>query len=190
MHPRQLNSMLKESLSIEAIRSTNLTKTANDYNTTRKTVYRHKTKALNAINDAFSAKSHNDRVLYHLPITKDYIKTTIVALHGIAKVSERDIQSVIECLFDYSISIGSINGVLNDISLTARAINSSYTHENCKHSASDECFHQGKPVLAVSDIPSKFCLLLELEDIANTDMFSVRRFMIYFAYFDRLWTSL
>ena len=165
--------MLKKSLSVEAVRSTNITKTANDYNTTRKTVYHYKDKALNAINNAFSTQSHDDKVLYHLPITKDYIKMTIVSLHGIAKVSERDIQSVIECLFDYSISTGTINGVLNDISLKARAINSSYTHENCKHSASDECFHQGKPVLAVSDIPSKFCFLLELEDTLNEDVWTM-----------------
>ena len=54
--------------------------------------------------------------------------------------------------------------MLNQISKVAENVNGSYTFENCKSSTSDECYHRGDPILAVADIPSKFCLLLERED--------------------------
>ena len=48
-------------------------------------------------------------------------------------------------------------------------VSGTYTLENCKSSTSDECYHRGDPILAVADIPSKFCLLLEREDKLDQD---------------------
>lgn len=161
--PKQFSSTFQKCLALEALSSNNISELSKKNNTTRKTVYKYRDQAVAAINDHFSDMKEND-VLYHVPVTKDLIKTAVVTLSGVCKSSERDIQSAVYYLYDYSISTGSISNILNEISITSGHINVTYTLEGCKDSASDECYHRGDPILAVADIPSRFCLLLERED--------------------------
>jgi hypothetical protein len=41
------------------------------------------------------------------------------------------------------------------------------------HSASDEVFHRNLPILAVVDIPSRYCALLRKEDSRDADVWGV-----------------
>ena len=152
----------KSNLAYEALSSNNISDTSRNNKTSRKTVYKYRDEAKLAIDQHFEEK--DESILYNIPISKSSIDTAIVTLSGVCKASERDIQTAIHYLYDYSVSTGHINGVLNQISKVAENVNGSYTFENCKSSTSDECYHRGDPILAVADIPSKFCLLLERED--------------------------
>ena len=153
----------QQCLAIDAIRSNNLSATARAHDTSRRTVYRYKEKASTAINKSFDDATTND-VLYTIPVTKQFIEASVIGLFGICKASERDIQQFSKSVLDYSISIGKINNILNDASDIAHAVNTSYDLSDCNDSTSDECFHRGDPVLAVADIDSKFCFMLERED--------------------------
>ena len=156
------SNSFKSNLAYEALSSNNISDTSRNNKTSRKTVYKYRDEAKLAIDQHFEEK--DESTLYNMPISKSSIDTAIVTLSGICKASERDIQTAIHYLYDYSISTGHINGVLNRTSKVAGNVNDTYTFENCKSSTSDECYHRGYPVLAVADIPSKFCLLLERED--------------------------
>jgi len=163
----RFSSDVKQRLALDALKSENISETAKGYNTTRRTVYTYRNKAanaVNAVNDAFNAQQPDDKVLYYIPVTKSYIESAVTGLFGIGKVSERDTQLYLHYIFDYDISIGSINTILSRSSDSAHSINQSYSFESCQDSTSDECYHRGDPILSVADIPSKFCLLLERED--------------------------
>ena len=164
--PTQLSSTFQKCLALEALASNNISELARKNNTTRKTIYKYKDRAVTAIDNHFD-NLKDDEVLYHIPVTKGLIKTAVVILSGVCKSSERDIKSTIYYMYDYSISTGSISYILNEISDTSGKVNNTYTFENCKDSTSDECYHRGDPILSVADIPSKFCLLLEREDNLN-----------------------
>jgi hypothetical protein len=161
------STAFKSNLAYEALSSNNISDTSRNNKTSRKTVYKYRDEAKLAIDQHFEEK--DESTLYDMPISKSSIDTAIVTLSGICKASERDIQTTIHYLYDYSISTGHINGVLNRISKAAGNVNNAYTFENCKSSTSDECYHRGDPLLAVADIPSKFCLLLEREDKLDQD---------------------
>ncbi len=163
---------IKQSLALDALKSENISKTARDYNTTRSTVYNYRDIAVNAVNECIDDKNDND-VLYVIPVTKGYIKSVVNGLFGICKSSQRDSQLFLHDLFDYKISIGAINSILTQSSNDAHKINQSYSLERCKDSTSDECFHQGDPILSVADIPSKFCLLLERDDYIDHDVWEM-----------------
>jgi hypothetical protein len=160
--PKLFSMTFQKSLALEALSSDNISELSRNNQTTRKTVYEYRDEAVLAINNHFELA--NDDVLFNIPVTKALIETAVVTLSGVCKGSERDIRSTILYLYDYSISTGSINNILNSISNTAGDINNGYNLEDCKNSTSDECFHRGDPILAVADIPSKFCLMLERED--------------------------
>lgn len=163
--PNRLTPAIKSNLSLalDALRSDNISKTAREHNTTRRTIYKYKAKATNAVNDIFDTQN-NDEVLYVIPVTKDYIKSAVAGLSGICKSSERDIKLYLDYIFDYDISVGKINSILAEISDVSHEVNQSYLLDSCKDSTSDECYHRGDPILSVADIASKFCLLLERED--------------------------
>jgi hypothetical protein len=160
--PKLFSMTFQKSLALEALSSDNISELSRNNQTTRKTVYKYRDEAVLAINNHFELA--NDDVLFNIPVTKALIETAVVTLSGVCKGSERDIRSTILYLYDYSISTGSINNILNSISNTAGDINNGYNLEDCKNSTSDECFNRGDPILAVADIPSKFCLMLERED--------------------------
>ena len=155
------SNSFKSNLAYEALSSNNISDTSRNNKTSRKTVYKYRDEAKLAIDQHFEEK--DESTLYNMPISKSSKDTAILTLSGICKASERDIQTAIHYLYDYSISTGHINGVLNRTSKVAGNVNDTYTFENCKSSTSDECYHRGDPILAVADIPSKFCLLLEVK---------------------------
>ena len=157
----------KSSLAYEALSSNNISDTSRNNKTSRKTVYKYREEAKAAIEQHF--EENDESTLYNIPISKSSIDTAIVTLSGVCKASERDIQTTIHYLYDYPVSTGHISGVINQISKVAGNVNDTYTFEDCKSSTSDECYHKGDPILAVADIPSKFCLLLEREDKLDQD---------------------
>ena len=148
----------KSNLAYEALSSGNISDTSLNSKTSRKTVYKYRDEAKLAIDQHF--EPDDDTVLYNIPVTKGLIDAAVVTLSGVCKASERDIQTAINYLYNYSISVGTINGVVNNIS----HVSGTYTLENCKSSTSDECYHRGDPVFAVTDISSKFYPTVNLLD--------------------------
>jgi hypothetical protein len=124
----------------------------------RTTVYKQQDIALDAIQRTFDP--NETAVLFNFPVSKQTIKQVVAALLLACKSSYRDVICFLESIFDYSISIGNISSIHDELCEKAKIINQSYSFESIKMSAADEVFQRNKPILAVVDIPSRFCSLL------------------------------
>ncbi len=142
------------------------------YGCRRTTVYKQQNKALTAVNKAFEEED-DDAILFHIPITKAYIKQTVTSLFLICKSSYRDIMFFLKTMFDYALSLGSVFSIINEASDKASSINQSYDLSAIKTGAADEKFHRHKPFLAVVDIESRFCPLLVKEECRDYETWGV-----------------
>ena len=103
-------------------------------------------------------------VLYSLPVTKQTINRAIVALTLHCHGSYRGIQSFLEDIFDYKISIGSIHNIQQDVCAKADRINKSADLSPVEIGAHDEIFQGREPVLIGGCTQSTYCYLLKKED--------------------------
>ena len=155
---QRLSKDQQQSIALDALSNKGISKTANDHQVARNTVYSHKSKATKAITEAYHPKK--DDVLFYLPVTKEFIAQIIVSLYLICKASIRDsMQFLLDCL-DYSVSLGHVCNTLDDANLHGMVINDSYDLSPIKRAASDEVFHRNAPILATVDIPSRYCASL------------------------------
>ena len=104
--------LFKSNLIYEALLFDNISDNSQNNKSCRKTVYIYRDKSKLAINQHFEP-TNDDTILYNIPATKDLVETAVITLSGVCKVSECDIQTAINYLDDYPISVGSIKGVLN-----------------------------------------------------------------------------
>lgn len=142
------------------------------YGCSRTTVYKQQNKAITAVNKAFEDED-DDAILFHIPITKSYIKQAVTFLFLICKSSYRDIIFFLKTMFDYSLSLGSVFAIIDDASDKASLVNQSYDLSSIKTGAADEKFHRNKPFLAVVDIESRFSPLLVKEECRDYETWGV-----------------
>ena len=160
---KRISNDTKRNLALQSLSKQNsISALSRTYGCSRTTVHLQKNTALSAINKVFEEES-GDTILYYIPITKNYIKQAVISLFLICKSSCRDIIFFLKAIFDYSISLGSIHAILDEAAEMATPINMSYDLSLIKTSAADEIFHQNNPCLAVVDIKSRFCAMLEKE---------------------------
>ena len=159
----RLSAEEKKAIAFESLNISNITEVAKNNHVSRNTVYTQIRKANQAINDAFDQSSSED-LLFYLPVTQLVIEQIILALSLICKSSYRDILQFMNDIFDYPMSIGNIFNIMDRSVKKAIEINDAYDLSSIKQSAADEIFHRNKPILAIVDIPSRFCAKLSKED--------------------------
>lgn len=164
MQPKRLTKNSKKRLLIDCVKSSSPSQLANKHNVSRNTVYSYINKAEDLINNNFE---NTDKVLFNIPVTKQWIESVISLLFMVCKVSVRDTISFIKYTIDTDVSIGTVSSILDKSTKKATEVNNSYDLSNCNNSATDEIFHQSKPVLTAIDLDSQFCMELKLE--ANRD---------------------
>jgi hypothetical protein len=149
----------KLDIALQAIKRTqNVTEISKQYNCSRTTVYQQQERVIHAANNAFQKEA--DDALFHVPVTKAVIHKMVVALFLVCKSSYRDIMFFLETMFNYSLSIGNVFNIIDEVADNAALINESYDLSKINISAADELFHWNKPLLAAVDIDSRFCALL------------------------------
>lgn len=146
---------------------------AQEYSCSRSTVYEQKERLLAAANKEFEPDDDN-KVLYHLPVSKKLIHMVVVALFLICKSSYRDIIFFLRTIFHYHLSVGGVFNIIDDACEKSELINKSYGFESVKESAADELYHHNQPILAIVDIKSRFCPLLTRENNRDGDTWGVR----------------
>ncbi|MED7789586.1 transposase [Francisella sp. 19X1-34] len=161
MQPKRLAQDSKKKLITDCIRTTPVTQLANQHNVSRNTIYTQ----LNTIEKKMHQTLDNNTkdVIYHIPVTKKWISSTIALLFMICKSSIRDTISFIKYAVDMDVSSGYVSSILDQTTSKATEVNNSYDLSNCKNSATDEIFHQSQPVLTSIDLDSQFCMELKLE---------------------------
>jgi hypothetical protein len=141
----------------------------------RKFVYRQAAKAEEALDAAFSpADCDDEKVLFHLPVTKAWLRQLILGLTLICHSSLRGVVEVFGDVFDYPISIGTVHNVLQAAVEQARSWNEQQDLSHVRIGAHDEIFQGGRPVLVGVDADSTYCYLLSLEDHRDADTWGVR----------------
>jgi len=128
----------------------------------RKFIYQQKNKAEEALEVAFtSSNDDEEKVLFHLPITKSWLSQMILGLVLICHSSYRGVVEIFRDLLGVSISVGTIHNRLEEAAVIAAEINESQDLSQIKVGLQDEIFQGSQPVLAGVDAESTYCYLLK-----------------------------
>ena len=166
----------RRQLALEALAgSETVTGLAGRHEVSRKFVYRQAAKADEALDVAFSpADCGDDKILFHLPVTKPWLRQLILGLTLICRSSMRGVVELFDDVFDHDISIGTVHNVLQAAVAQARLCNEQQDLSRVRIGAHDEIFQSGHPVLVGVDADSTYCYLLSLEDHRDADTWGVR----------------
>jgi hypothetical protein len=152
-----------------------VTDLADEFDVSRKFVYRQAATARTALQDAFaSPEVPEDQVLFHLPITKTWLRQATLGLTLICHSSFRGVHEFWRDLFDVKMSIGTVSNILRDAVDKARPHNLRPHLASIVHAALDELFQAGHPVLVGADVASTYCFLLSLENHRDAETWGVR----------------
>jgi hypothetical protein len=148
---------------------------AEEHLVSRKFVYAQQHKAQDALRQAFAPPAADGPgVLFHLPVTKAWLRQFVLACVLVGHSSLRGVQEIFDCLLDLPVSPGWVHAVVKDAIDKARPINDQQDLSPVQFAALDEIFQNGSPVLAVLDVFSSYCCSLSLEDHRDGDTWAVR----------------
>lgn len=171
---KSMSNTDKKSLAIKSITGEQtISAIANDYQVSRKFVSNQKQKILSAVNEAFDEKADDDKVLYQIPVTKNWLKQCVISLALDCRSSLRGIMKSMSNLFDYKCALGSVSNIIRSVIPTAKQHNENQDLSNIKLCAQDEMFQHNQPVLTGVDIPSLYCYLLSLNDQRDGDTWAI-----------------
>ena len=86
--------------------SQTVTGLADEFDVSRKFVYQQKSRAEEALADAFAPRERDDEVLFHLPVTKRWLRQLVLGLVLICHSPLRGVVELLRDLFDYDIALG------------------------------------------------------------------------------------
>jgi len=89
----------------------------------RKFAYRQAAKASDALDAAFDPSAEDDKVLFHLPVTKKWIESTVVSLALTCHSSYRGVMEFMGNVLDVPVSVGTVHNVLRAAAAKARDLN-------------------------------------------------------------------
>jgi len=152
-------------LSVEALAGSEpIISLARHHQVSRKFVYRQVSKASEALEEAFAAGAQEDSVLFHLPVTKAWIRQFVLALLLICHSSFRGVVEILADLFDDDLSIATVHNIVQEAIRKARILNDDQDLSGIRVGAHDEIFQAGRPILVGADLESTYCYLLAEED--------------------------
>src|SRR4051794_25293802 len=154
-------------------RSATVSDLAVRHGVSRKFVYQQTHKAQAALDDAFTATTRDDAVLFELTVTRTWLRQVIVGLTLICRGSYRGVVEFLRDLLGVAISVGTVHDVLQAATQQAGVINRQQDLAGIRVGLHDEIFHGGKPVLAGVDAHSTYCYLLAAEAHRDADTWGV-----------------
>ncbi len=171
MQPRQ-----REDLALQALAGTeSIRGLAAQHAVSRKFIYQQVDTAKEALQEAFAPKQDDaTKVLFYLPVTKQWLEQAILGLGLICHSPIRGISEFCRDLLDYPISIGKVHNVLQGAVAQARAYNGEQDLSGVRIGAHDEIFQSGWPVLVGADVRSSFCYLLSREEQRDAETWAIR----------------
>jgi hypothetical protein len=166
----------RRGLALEALaESETVSQLARQHEVSRKFVYQQATKAEEALDEAFlSAQRNDDEAIFHLPVSKAWLRQLVLGLTLICHSSMRGVGELLRDVFDYPISVGTVHTILADAVSQARSCNSRQDLSEVRIGAHDEIFQNGQPVLVGADVDSTYCYLLSLENQRDGDTWGLR----------------
>ena len=147
---------------------------ADEFDVSRKFVDRLRGIADHALTAAFDPPQADDQVLFHLPVTKQFLRQLILALVLICHSSLRGVVELLRDVFDVKISLGTVWNVVHAAVARAREHNQAHDLSRVRVGALDEIFQADRPVLVGVDAASTYCFLLSLEGNRDATTWGVR----------------
>jgi hypothetical protein len=138
---------------------------ARHFHTSRKFIAAQARRARTALDQAFAPRPQppDDRVLFYLPVTKQWLYQLVLVLIFVGRTSYRGVTEVVLTLFDTHLSLGTIRNLLRR---TAARVDDSHRQERLdavRVGGHDEIYQDG-PVLVGVDAPTGYCYLLAQEE--------------------------
>lgn len=172
---QSLGPKQRQQLALDALAGTlPITELADQTQVSRKFVYQQQAIAQNALADAFNPPPTDDSVLFHLPVTKRWIRQFTLGLVLIGHCPLRGVIELFHDFFDHDISLGNVHNIVHSAVEQARHLNARCNLSPVRIGAHDEIFQNGQPVLVGVDVASTFCYLLSLEEHRDADTWGVR----------------
>jgi hypothetical protein len=140
----------------------------------RKFVYRQKAIACGALANAFDAPTSDEKVLFHLPVTKAWIQQFVLGLVLVGHCPLRGVVEICRDLLDHDISLGTVHNIVHRSVEHARQINDKMDLGPVRVGAHDEIFQKKQPVLVGVDTRSTYCYLLSCENHRDADTWGIR----------------
>jgi hypothetical protein len=151
-----------------------ITRLAEEAGVSRKFVYQQADIAQAALDDAFTSVEPDDKVLFHVPITKAWLKQAALGLTLICHSSYRGVHEFCRDFLGVSMSVGTVHNIVQDAIGQARSHNLGQNLAYVDIAGFDEIFQKRQPVLVGADIRSTYCFLLSGEDQRDADTWALR----------------
>jgi hypothetical protein len=151
-----------------------VTSLADAFDVSRKFVYQQMAIADRALSDAFEPQRPEDEVLFYLPVTKQWLRQLILALVLICHSPLRGVVELLQDVFDYKISLGTVFNTVHAAVAPAQEQNQAQDLSPVRVGAADEIFQAGQPVLVGVDALTTYCYLLSVESSRDADTWGVR----------------
>ncbi len=118
-----------------------------------------------ALNQAFAPlpPRSDERVLFHLPVTKAWLRQLTLGLVLICHSPLRGVHELLRDVFDYPVALGTVHNMVARAIAPARRHNDDHDLARVRIGALDEIFQAGRPVLVGCDADSTYCYLLSQE---------------------------
>ena len=151
-----------------------ITGLAEEAGVSRKFVYRQADIAQAALDDAFASTEADDKVLFYLPVTNNWLKQTALGLTLICHSSYRGVHEFCRDLLGVRMSVGTVHNIVQQAIDKARPHNLAQNLAHVDIAGLDEIFQKRQPVLVGADIRSTYCFLLSAEDQRDGDTWALR----------------
>ena len=164
----------RKDLAIQALaRSTTISDLSVRHSVSRKFVYQQAHKAGAALDEVFLSGTPEDDVLFHLTVSKTWLRQVIVALTLMCRSSYRGVVEFLRDLLGVPISIGTVHHVLQSATRQAAIVNHDQDLSGILVGLHDEIFQGRLPVLAGVDAASTYCYLLAVAEHRDADTWGV-----------------
>jgi hypothetical protein len=172
---QQLRPQQRQELALQILAGSQpVAQLARQHQVSRKFLYQQADTARLALEHAFDPPRPDEEVLFHLPVTRSWLRQLVLALVLSCHSPYRGVIAILGDLFDTEVSLGAVHNTVQAAVARARAINGSYDLAGVRVGAHDEIFQAGRPVLVGVDTASTFCYLLSPEEHRDADTWGVR----------------
>ena len=159
---KQLDPINRQKIAISALSpDQNISQISRQYKTSRKFIYAQKEKASDALNEVFSGEVGDSKVLFYIPVTKEWLQQSVMSLILSCHSSYGGVIEFFRDIFDFNICKGTIFNIIHSALDKAKCMNDSQDLSLIKVGAHDEIFQKQTPVLVGCDVHSTYVYLLK-----------------------------
>jgi len=160
---KELDAQNRQKIALKAIsKQESVSQISRENSVSRKFVYAQQDKASQALTEAFSTTSHDSEVLYHIPVTKQWIEQVILSLTLTCHSSYGGAIEFLKDTMDLDRCKGTISNIIHKAVFHAERFNKRQDLSGVDVGAHDEIFQNGEPVLVGCDVHSTYIYLLSL----------------------------